>query len=99
MRTAVVVGSGPGGCMALTHNEAQTLHHDVLPPNLYVADASLLPQAMGVPAHAHHPRPRQARRPPSPWCIGGNSMSRWGQVPFDSRRTLIHVEWWEAWLS
>jgi len=39
----------PGGCFPLTGAEAETLHHDVLPPNLYVADASLLPRSMGNP--------------------------------------------------
>jgi choline dehydrogenase-like flavoprotein len=29
--------------------EAETLHHDLLPENLYVADASLLPRSMGNP--------------------------------------------------
>ena len=39
----------PGGCLPLTTSEAQTLHHDVLPKNLYVADASLFPRSMGNP--------------------------------------------------
>lgn len=39
----------PGGCLPLTRAQATTLHHDVLPPNLYVADSSLLPRAMGNP--------------------------------------------------
>lgn len=39
----------PGGCLPLTPVEAATLHHDVLPENLYVADASLLPRSMGNP--------------------------------------------------
>lgn len=39
----------PGGCLPLTPAEAQTLHHDVLPSNLFVADASLLPRSMGNP--------------------------------------------------
>lgn len=39
----------PGGCLPLTQAEADTLHHDVLPDNLYVADASLLPRSMGNP--------------------------------------------------
>jgi hypothetical protein len=39
----------PGGCFPLTAAEAQTLHHDVLPGNLYLADASLLPRSMGNP--------------------------------------------------
>lgn len=39
----------PGGCFPLTRAEAQSLHHDALPANLYLADASLLPRSMGNP--------------------------------------------------
>jgi choline dehydrogenase-like flavoprotein len=39
----------PGGTLPLSEREAVTLHHDRLPPNLYVADASLLPRALGNP--------------------------------------------------
>ena len=39
----------PGGCFPLTTAEAETLHHDVLPGNLYIADASLFPRSMGNP--------------------------------------------------
>ena len=39
----------PGGCFPLTEEEAETLHHDVLPANVYLADASLLPRSMGNP--------------------------------------------------
>lgn len=39
----------PGGCFPLTPAEAETLHHDALPENLYLADASLLPRSMGNP--------------------------------------------------
>lgn len=39
----------PGGCFPLTEAEAETLHHDVLPGNFYVADASLFPRSMGNP--------------------------------------------------
>ena len=39
----------PGGCFPLTEAEADTLHHDSLPANLYIADASLLPRSMGNP--------------------------------------------------
>ncbi len=39
----------PGGCLPLTKQEAETLHHDFLPENLYVADASLLPRSAGNP--------------------------------------------------
>lgn len=44
------VNSGhPGGMLPLTAAEASTLHHACLPDNLYVADASLLPQSLGLP--------------------------------------------------
>jgi hypothetical protein len=33
----------PGGMLPLTDKEATSLHHDRLPGNLYVADATLLP--------------------------------------------------------
>ena len=39
----------PGGCFPLTEAEADTLHHAVLPANLYLADASLFPRSMGNP--------------------------------------------------
>jgi choline dehydrogenase-like flavoprotein len=39
----------PGGTLPLTEREAATLHHDRLPPNLFVADASLLPRSLGNP--------------------------------------------------
>ena len=39
----------PGGTLPLTGRERQPLHPDHLPENLYVADASLLPQALGKP--------------------------------------------------
>jgi choline dehydrogenase-like flavoprotein len=39
----------PGGSLPLTEAEARSLHHDRLPPNLYIADASLLPHAGGNP--------------------------------------------------
>ena len=39
----------PGGCFPLTDAEAETLHHDMLPDNLYIADASLFPRSMGNP--------------------------------------------------
>jgi choline dehydrogenase-like flavoprotein len=40
----------PGGALPLTAREAETFHHDRLPDNLYVADATLLPHALGSPA-------------------------------------------------
>jgi choline dehydrogenase-like flavoprotein len=39
----------PGGTLPLTASEAETLHADRLPPNVYVADASLLPACLGNP--------------------------------------------------
>lgn len=39
----------PGGALPLTAREAETLHHAHLPANLYVADATLLPAAEGLP--------------------------------------------------
>ncbi len=39
----------PGGMLPLTEAEAQTLHSPHLPDNLYVCDASLLPQSLGLP--------------------------------------------------
>jgi choline dehydrogenase-like flavoprotein len=39
----------PGGSLPLTEREAESLHHDRLPRNLYVADASLLPRSLGNP--------------------------------------------------
>lgn len=39
----------PGGMLPFTAAEAETLHHAALPENLYVADASLLPESLGLP--------------------------------------------------
>ena len=39
----------PGGCLPLTRAEAESLHHEALPKNLYVADATVLPRSMGYP--------------------------------------------------
>jgi choline dehydrogenase-like flavoprotein len=39
----------PGGMLPLTGLEREPLHADVLPPNVYVADASLLPRSLGKP--------------------------------------------------
>ncbi len=39
----------PGGMLPLTTAEKNTLHHAMLPDNLYVADATILPKAMGNP--------------------------------------------------
>ncbi len=39
----------PGGMLPLTAAEAQTLHASRLPDNLYVADATILPQSLGLP--------------------------------------------------
>ena len=35
--------------LPLTEREAESLHHDRLPANLYVADATLLPRSLGKP--------------------------------------------------
>ena len=39
----------PGGMLPLTAAEKDTLHSPLLPGNLYVADATILPEAMGNP--------------------------------------------------
>lgn len=39
----------PGGMLPLTAAEAQTIHSPQLPDNLYVADATILPQSLGLP--------------------------------------------------
>jgi choline dehydrogenase-like flavoprotein len=39
----------PGGTLPLTEREAETLHHDRLPRNVFVADATLLPRSTGQP--------------------------------------------------
>ena len=39
----------PGGMLPLTAAEAETLHSPLLPENVYVADATILPQALGLP--------------------------------------------------
>jgi choline dehydrogenase-like flavoprotein len=39
----------PGGMLPLTIREAASLHHDGLPENLYVADATLIPESLGNP--------------------------------------------------
>jgi choline dehydrogenase-like flavoprotein len=44
-----VIAGHPGGMLPLTSKEAASLHSDRLPENLYVADASLLPRALGNP--------------------------------------------------
>jgi hypothetical protein len=40
----------PGGMFPLEEKDRDTLHHDSLPANLYVADACLLPKSLGNPA-------------------------------------------------
>jgi choline dehydrogenase-like flavoprotein len=42
-------GGHPGGMMPLTESEAESFHHDRLPENLYVADATLIPESLGNP--------------------------------------------------
>lgn len=39
----------PGGMLPLTERESRSLHHEQLPENLYIADATLLPKSMGNP--------------------------------------------------
>lgn len=39
----------PGGMLPLTSSEASTLHSPKLPANMYVADATILPKALGLP--------------------------------------------------
>jgi choline dehydrogenase-like flavoprotein len=39
----------PGGTLPLTEREADSFHHARLPENLYVADATLLPESLGNP--------------------------------------------------
>jgi choline dehydrogenase-like flavoprotein len=42
-------GGHPGGALPLTAPEAESFHHDRLPENLYVADATLIPESLGNP--------------------------------------------------
>ncbi|HYL08728.1 MAG TPA: GMC family oxidoreductase N-terminal domain-containing protein [Candidatus Udaeobacter sp.] len=45
-----VINAGhPGGMLPLTESSASSFHDDRLPANLYVADASLFPKALGNP--------------------------------------------------
>jgi hypothetical protein len=46
----MVIVPDPEVLFALTEKENDTLHNDQLPPNLYVADASLLSRSLGNPA-------------------------------------------------
>ncbi len=39
----------PGGMLPLTSAERESFHSDRLPQNLYIADATLLPESMGNP--------------------------------------------------
>jgi choline dehydrogenase-like flavoprotein len=39
----------PGGMLPITEKESENFHHDVLPENVYVADATLLPRSLGNP--------------------------------------------------
>jgi choline dehydrogenase-like flavoprotein len=47
--TGTLNAGHPGGMLPLTAADARTLHPARLPPNLYVADASLLPRSLGNP--------------------------------------------------
>lgn len=42
-------GGHPGGSLPLTRREAATMHDARLPDNVYVADATLIPRALGNP--------------------------------------------------
>lgn len=39
----------PGGTLPLSEQEKDTMHHPSLPQNVYIADATLIPKAMGNP--------------------------------------------------
>ena len=39
----------PGGMFPLSAAERETVQHPALPPNVYIADASLLPESLGKP--------------------------------------------------
>ncbi|MGZ4110683.1 MAG: FAD-dependent oxidoreductase [Actinomycetota bacterium] len=45
----ILNGGHPGGTLPLTHASAMSLHDERLPENLYVADATLFPRALGLP--------------------------------------------------
>jgi ferredoxin len=47
--TGTINAGHPGGMLPLTEKESRTLHHEFLPANLYVADASLFPNSLGNP--------------------------------------------------
>ena len=49
MYLGILNAGHPGGMLPLTAADAQTLHPDRLPDNLYIADGTLLPEAMGNP--------------------------------------------------
>jgi choline dehydrogenase-like flavoprotein len=47
--TGTLNAGHPGGMLPLTEAEAQTLHSNRLPANMYVADATLFPRSLGNP--------------------------------------------------
>lgn len=49
MFLGIVNAGHPGGMLPLTSMDAETLHPGRLPANLYVADGTILPEAMGNP--------------------------------------------------
>jgi choline dehydrogenase-like flavoprotein len=49
MFLGTLYGGHPGGMLPLTRREAESFHHDRLPENLYVADATLIPESLGNP--------------------------------------------------
>ncbi len=49
MFLGTLYGGHPGGMLPLTRGEAESFHNDRLPENLYVADATLIPESLGNP--------------------------------------------------
>jgi len=47
--TGTINAGHPGGTLPLTEREADNLHCSLLPENLYIADATLLPASLGNP--------------------------------------------------
>lgn len=45
----ITAAGHPAGMLPLTESENETLHSPLLPENLYVADATILPKTMGFP--------------------------------------------------
>ena len=49
IRQGMINAGHPGGMFPLTRNEKDTFHPPALPPNVYLADASLFPDSLGKP--------------------------------------------------